>query len=259
MFAAERFKRIKEILLEYKHVDINTLCTLLSCSIATVRRDLDKLEREGFLTKAYGGAILNETNTQQIVISEETDPYMKDKQHIAEIADSLITDGDIIFLGPGYTCLQIARKIKTKKSLTVITPSLDAAIELKDAKQLHIIVVGGDLDEVNGNTYSMGMQAINTISSMFIGKSFFTVQGVSKEFGYTVGSYDLMNMLQAVIRQCNEAYVVADLSKFDKRSLVRLAGIQDIHNIITNVEIDSEYKDFLFKNKVKLYTSFNEE
>ena len=101
MFAAERIKRVKEILLEYKHVDINTLCTLLSCSIATVRRDLDKLESEGFLIKAYGGAILNETNTQQIVLSEADDPYIKDKQHVAEIAVSLISDGDIIFFGPG--------------------------------------------------------------------------------------------------------------------------------------------------------------
>ena len=54
-----------------------------------------------FLSRAYGGAILNETNTQQIVLSEADDPYIKDKQHVAEIAVSLISDGDIIFLGPG--------------------------------------------------------------------------------------------------------------------------------------------------------------
>ena len=60
MFAADRIKKIKDILYEYKHVDINTLCALLGCSIATVRRDLDRLESEGFLKKAYVGAILNE-------------------------------------------------------------------------------------------------------------------------------------------------------------------------------------------------------
>ena len=162
-------------------------------------------------------------------------------------------------MGPGSTCLQIARKIKSQKNLTVITPSLDAAIELKEARQLHVIVVGGDLDVTNGNAYSIGLQAINTIGSFFFGKSFFTVQGISTEFGYTVASYDMMNMLQAVIRQCSEAYIVTDLSKFNKRSLVKLAGFQDIRNIITNVEIDSEYKDFLFNNKIKLYTSFDEE
>ena len=70
MFAAERTRKIKEILLEYKHVDVNTLCSLLDCSIATVRRDLDKLEEEGFLTKAYGGALLNEDNISSVNIKD---------------------------------------------------------------------------------------------------------------------------------------------------------------------------------------------
>lgn len=257
MFAAERIKKIKSILLEYKHIDVNTLCTLLSCSIATVRRDLDKLEQEGFLIKAYGGAILNESNAQQIVLSEEEDPFLKDKQQAAEIAATLINDNEIIFLGAGSTCLEIARRIKSKNNLTVVTPSLDAAYELSGARQLHVIVVGGDLEASGGSVYTLGMQAINTISSIFIEKSFFTVQGISKEFGYTVNSYDTMNLLQAVMRQCNETYVVADASKFNRRSLVQLADICAIKNIITNLEIDSEYKDFLFRNKIKLYTSID--
>jgi DeoR/GlpR family transcriptional regulator of sugar metabolism len=258
MFAAERVKKIMNILLEYKHIDVNTLCTLLSCSVATVRRDLDKLEKEGFLIKAYGGAILNESKTQQIVVADDGDPYLKDKQQAAAIAATLVNDDDIVFLGAGTTCLEIARRIKHKNNLTVITPSLDAAYELSDAHHFHVIVVGGDLDTSGGSVYTMGMQAIRTISSMFIGKSFFTVQGISKEFGYTVSSYDSMNLLQSVLHQCSEAFVVADSSKFNRRSLVQLADIRDIRNIITNVEIDSEYKDFLFSNKVKVYTSFDE-
>ena len=60
MLATERVRRIREMLLEYKHVDINTLCSLLSVSMATVRRDLEKLEMEGFLNKVHGGAVLND-------------------------------------------------------------------------------------------------------------------------------------------------------------------------------------------------------
>ncbi len=66
MFAAERRKKIKEIMLEYKHVDMNTLCSLLDVSLATVRRDLDQLSEEGFLQKEHGGVILIENETVRI-------------------------------------------------------------------------------------------------------------------------------------------------------------------------------------------------
>lgn len=64
MLVAERLKKIKEILLQKKHVDVATLAELLNVSEVTIRRDLDKLESEGFLIKTYGGAILKEEATK---------------------------------------------------------------------------------------------------------------------------------------------------------------------------------------------------
>ena len=60
MFAIERQARIKEILLKEKRVDVIELSKMFSVTEVTIRRDLDKLAREGFLIKTYGGAVLNE-------------------------------------------------------------------------------------------------------------------------------------------------------------------------------------------------------
>lgn len=258
MFAAERTKKIREMLLEYRHVDVNTLCSLLSCSIATVRRDLDKLELEGFLTKAYGGAILNESADQHIVISGDDDPYYKSKRNVAQIASSLIEDGDIIFLGPGSTCYQLASMLKQKHNLTVVTNSLDSAIELADVNDIHVIVAGGALDADNGYSSTSGIQTIELLSSMYIKKAFFTVSGISIEYGYTVNSYASMSLLQTIMHQSSERYVIADVSKFGQRSLVKLADVLEINKLITNMELNTKYKEFFFQNKVKLYTSFDE-
>ncbi len=260
MFAAERIRKIKEILLEYKHVDVNTLCSLLSCSIATVRRDLDKLETEGFLTKAYGGAILNESPDQHIVIAGTDDPYLDNKAEAAHIAASTIADGDIIFLGAGTTCLQIAPLLSSKKNLTVVTNNLSAAVELSAFPAINAISLGGDIrSEKSGNIFTEGQQTISALSGMFIDKAFFSVNGISMEFGLTVSNYSHMQILQTVIRQSSESFIVADVSKFGQRSMVKLAEITDIPNIITNVEISSVYKEFLFNNNVKLFTSFEKE
>lgn len=260
MFAAERIKKIKEILLEYKYVDVNTLCTLLSCSIATVRRDLDKLEGDGFLTKAYGGAILNETESQHIVLSSESDPYHESKKNAAKLAASLVANGDIIFIGQGSTCSMFASflKCEQRQNLTIVTNNLTAAQEFSDTSATHIIVTGGNLDICSGSYCTVGAQTISMLSSMFIDKAFFTVDGISIEYGYTVADHNYMSLLHAVMQQSTECFAIADLSKFGRRSLVRLFDICSIKSVITNAAIPLKYKDYFFNNKIKLYTSFDD-
>ncbi len=96
MFAEERIRKIKEILWKYERVDINTLTSLLNASVTTVRRDLDRLENEGFLTKAHGGAILNagpEPHSPSMALEPE-------KLEIARLAAQYIEDNDVVFSAP---------------------------------------------------------------------------------------------------------------------------------------------------------------
>ena len=60
MFADERTEKIKALLLDYKRIDINTLISMIPASPATVRRDLEKMEKEGFLRRTHGGVVLVE-------------------------------------------------------------------------------------------------------------------------------------------------------------------------------------------------------
>jgi len=258
MFAAEREKKIKEMLLEYKHVDVNTLCTLLSCSLATVRRDLDRLENEGFLTKAYGGAILNEENEQGVPSPQDEDPNMDAKMQVARIASNLILDGDVIFLGPGNTCVCLAKHLKNKQNLVVVTNNLNAAIELMGFPRINVIVVGGSLEEVlPGYASTSGDHAIGFLSQIRISKAFISVDGVSMEYGYSTNLFSQAELNRSILRQAKTSYVVADSSKFGVSALMKVADITDIDNVITNVDISAEYKEFFFTNKVKLYTSFD--
>ncbi len=258
MFAAEREKKIKEILLEYKHIDVNTLCSLLSCSIATVRRDLEKLETEGFLTKAYGGAILKEESDQHVTIAGSGDPYMESKDQAARIAVNLIQDGDVIFLGPGSTCTCLAKHLRSRQNLIVVTTNLNAAIELSGAPRINVILAGGSLEEVSpGFSSTSGHQAISFISSMRISKAFFTVDGISLDYGYSSNLFSQCDLTRTILRQANTSYIIADSSKFGVNALMKIADLNEIDNLITNVDISAEYKEFFFTNKIKLYTSFD--
>ena len=260
MFASERQSKIKEILIEYKHVDVNTLCSLLDCSLATVRRDLDKLEEENFLIREHGGAILNEDSDNfTINLQGEADPYRDDKRAVADISASLVQDYDTIFIGPGYTCEEFAKAISRKKGLYIITNCLRVASILSTASDFYITVLGGTTESVNSDSsYTIGSTAISQLSNLFIQKAFITVQGISTDFGFSVNSPNICELYKYIFSHAENHYVMADSSKFGKRSMVRLAGPMDIQNIITNVEISNEYKDYFFTHKVALYTTFDE-
>ena len=259
MFAAERTIKIKEILLEYKHVDVNTLCSLLDCSIATVRRDLDKLEEEGFLTKAYGGALLNEDNISSVNIKDESDPYLEDKKAAAKIAATLIENDDIIYIGPGTTCTELARCLDDKRRLTVITNNFNAAAVLENMPGFEILFLGGSIkNESAVNSFTYGVTTVSEISSLFIHKAFFTVSGISMEYGYTVGSMAQSELYKTVTKQAEASYIIANSSKFDQRSMIKFADILSIPYVITNADVSSRYKEYFFSNKIAIYTSFDE-
>ena len=259
MFAAERIRKIKNLLLEYKHMDVNTLCSFLSCSVATVRRDLEQLEAEGFLTRAYGGAILNEGAPQRVTIVDEPDPYAKNKAHLAEIAATMVEKGDVVYLGPGTTCLQIAKKLRDKEHLTVVTTNINIALELSGIPGLRLILPGGDLTASEGSLYTVGLYAENNLREMYINKSFFSVDGVSLQYGYTLNNHEQASLMKSVIERSDETIIAADLSKFSRRAFVKVLDILDVKKLITDVEISDEYKEFLFKHGVQLFTSFEED
>ena len=64
MLAIERKNEILDKLRAEQRVLVSDLAAYYHVTEETIRRDLDKLEKEGYATKTYGGAILgNSTKT----------------------------------------------------------------------------------------------------------------------------------------------------------------------------------------------------
>jgi DeoR family fructose operon transcriptional repressor len=257
MLAVERIRKIKEVLLDCKHVEIDTLCSLLSVSVATVRRDLDKLEETGFLIKTHGGAILNEYD-EDVQNRNYDDPYLNSKIQIANIASEMIDNDSIIFLGSGSTCLQVAKKIKDKDNITIVTNNINIVIELAYNKKSNIILLGGDVNVFGSNIGVEGQYTLSNLENMFIKKSFVTVDGINIDNGYTVNSREQARLLNLLSKQSNEMIVVADSSKFGKRAFTHVSNITDYSTIITNVDVSDIYKEFYFDHGIRIFTSFDD-
>jgi DeoR/GlpR family transcriptional regulator of sugar metabolism len=256
MFATERSRLIKEILLDKKRIDVSSLSSMFDVSEVTIRRDLEKLERENFITRTHGGAILNEGDIEDFLDdTDDRDPITEKRLQIAEIAIQLINDNDVTVLTSGLTNICIAKKLSAKYNVTVFTNDLNIATEVLKNSTNHIILPGGDL---NPNLlYLTGKLTEDNIRKFYVSKAFIEVDGVSLARGYTVQNIETASVLKELINISNQTIIICPSDAFDNIAFSQVAPISIANKIITNPTIPENYKSYFFENNIQLYTAFN--
>ena len=257
MLADGRIKKIKEILLEYKHIDINSLSTLLSVSMATIRRDLDKLEQENFLVRAHGGAYLNSISEDEVQLSSVEDAYAPQKREIGILASALINNNDIIFIGGGMTCLQVAKHVKNKKNVSVITNNVNILSDLASDNEIALQAVGGSLEVVDQCLTMTGDISLKTLEQMYFHKAFVTVDAIDLEKGYFTNSPEQGKIIRLLQHISDELYIVADYTKFGRRAFSYVGSLDMTKKIVTNINLHESYKKQLFDTGFQLYMTFD--
>jgi len=254
MFPVERIKIIKKYLHENQKAEVAALSELLSVSEVTIRRDLEKLEKEGFLTRTHGGAILA-VEEEHPVASEikEQDPLLDARKDISQIARQLISDNDVIMIAQGPTNLQLAKQLDGIHNLTVLTNDLLIALELSRYPAMKVIVLGGDLGLHSKALY--GQFAINSLHNFNVQKLFFEVDGFNLNAGLTVSSIERSNLISQAVTIADRKIILCPASLIGKRAFFPLGPVETADMVVTNPEIPNEYKDFLYQKSIKLYTS----
>lgn len=254
MFAAQRMELIKDILIKNKTVDVSTLISILNVSDVTVRKDLDKLEKEGFLYKTHGGAILCETKSsetsERLIIRNHTA-----KTKIVELAMTLIDDNDSIFIGHGSTCYLLSQHIKKMKNVSVVTNNIAASNEIMDSIR-NTYLLGGEIDDVDGIPYTTGPNSLNDLNNIFVNKAFISVGGIDLMAGLTCDNLNKKNILKSVTSISKNIIVLADNEKFGRIGMYHIAPLDIISCLITNHCDNNEYKTAMFQKNIKFLTAF---
>ena len=142
LIPAQRRERIQEYLVTHKIVRMDDLYTLLDTSEATVRRDLEWLEREGIVERTHGGAILSQRLTLEPEYFQRAQKHPEEKRLIGEMAASLIDDNDVVFINSGTTTTQVIRYIRGDQGITVFSNNVYAALEVGEAGFKHHLIGG---------------------------------------------------------------------------------------------------------------------
>jgi DeoR/GlpR family transcriptional regulator of sugar metabolism len=247
--APKRLERLRQILRMDHVVSVENLSQQLGVSAATVRRDLEQLADLGEVRRVHGGAVGFESRLEEPLFDDKTSIAAKEKQRIAQAALKFIKPNDTIFLDGGSTVLELARLLRERTSLTVVTNSLRAAIELA-AQGPNLILIGGEFRRLSQTL--VGALTRLTLNEVHVDKAFIGTMGLTVEEGLTTTDPNEAYTKGLVMEHARQVFLLADHDKVGKVAFACAGRLEKVQVLITDKQIERKFAGQLHKMGIKL-------
>lgn len=239
MLAIERRNEILEKLQAERRVVVSELSQKYEVSEETIRRDLEKLENEGFAIKSYGGAVINENSNIDLPFNIRKNRNVVGKQKIADLLKHIVRDGDRLMLDASSTVVYIAKALKEKKNLTVITNSIEIIIELLDVPEWNVLSTGG---VSRGGSFALvGPQTDKMLRSYHVDKAIISCKGIDLDAGITDTDELHASNKTTMLGAAKEKILVVDSSKFDNIAFTKIMDLKHITMVVTDEKPDTKW------------------
>jgi DeoR/GlpR family transcriptional regulator of sugar metabolism len=235
----ERQKLILSLLSRQGSLSVAEIVREFSISEATARRDLGSLASQGKVQRVHGGVIAIEQAPPELPILERTSEQSDEKARIGRAAAELVTDKETIFLGSGTTALEVARNLRTRLGLTVITNSLPVINMLSGNKETTVISLGGMLRD--SELSFIGHITEQALAELRADKVFVGTRGISLEHGLTNDYLQETLTDRAILKTSRKVILVADSTKVNRVSTAFLAPLNVVHTLVTDSNADRKF------------------
>jgi DeoR family transcriptional regulator of aga operon len=239
----QRAKEILRLLLSHGKTSVEELTALFATSPASVRRDLARLEERGLVHRTHGGAMLAgqvyEPFRFDASFHVREERFALEKKRIAIAAANLVLDNETIGLTAGTTTTQVARGLRLRTALNIITNAVNIGMELSSSNGLNTTLIGGCM-RWPGAFSLIGPTAIESLNTVVMDRVFIGVCGVDPERGATTIEADEAAVFRAMSRRAKQVVIVADSSKVGMTSPAVICPVTDIDILITDDGISAD-------------------
>lgn len=250
MLAIRRQNLIKEMIVEQKSVTVSELAIKFAVTEETIRRDLKGMENEGFVTRVYGGAFIQEGALNEISLPIRETSYIENKKIIGKQCAKIVHNGDSVFLDSSTTAFFVAEALSNHR-ITIITDSMKILNLLATYDNIRLHGIGGTL--TSRYMSFTGSGAITSLERYFVDKAFISCRSLSIENGVTDSTEILADIRKKVIERSNQTYIIADFSKFGKTSFVNITDFDKVSAIVTDKPLKKTWIDFAKKKNIRIY------
>jgi DeoR/GlpR family transcriptional regulator of sugar metabolism len=246
----ERQRQILSLLSQQGRLSVAEIVMQFSISEATARRDLETLSSQGKAQRVHGGVIAVEQAPPELPILERETEQADEKARIGRAAANLVENNETVFLGSGTTVLEIARNLRDRRHLTVITNSLPVLNILAGSKEITVVSLGGMLRD--SELSFIGHITEQALVEVRADKVFMGTRGVSLEHGLTNDYLQETLTDRAILKSGREVVIVADHTKVNRMATVLLAPLSSMHTFVTDSKADRKFIQALHRQSVQV-------
>jgi len=233
LFLQERLDHITDLLQEQGRVSVSDLSQRFGVSAVTIRNDLAALEQQGRLLRTHGGAVTRPIHgLEPPAFAFRKELQRAEKERIGHTAASLVRDGDAIALDASTTAWQVARHLKDRRELTVVTNGLFIALEFLDSPEVTVVMPGGSLRPASASL--VGDMGGCILDGYHVQRGFFGAGGFTVEEGLTDTNQYEVELKRTMIERSKEVIAVVDSSKWGQVTFASLAAVDQLDRVIVD-------------------------
>lgn len=248
-FTEHRLKLILDRLKQEQRVNVNQLAEQLQVSQESIRRDLKELESRGHARRVYGGAVLDQQESDQ-PFAERLRVGGREKARIGEAAAVLVQDGMKVFIDTGTTTLACLKHLENRKDLTIVSNSIAVAAHFFHVPEASVRVLGGRMRSDYQATY--GHETVAALKEHFFDLAIIAISAVHIERGFMDFGEDEAILRRIARAQAKRSVIVADSSKFGRLGSIHTLGLNEIDAVITTDGIAKEFSDKFIQSNVEI-------
>ena len=229
--AVDRRHRILERVAEDQTIHVGDLAREFDVSEMTIRRDIGRLEREGFVRQTYGGATAHLTRALDVAFNARALQHTREKRRIGMRATRLLGDARVVYVGIGTTAEQFARFLPVAPGLVVVTASLPTA-SLLGTRPVDVVALGGAVrrDELT----CVGPVAAATLGRFRFDLAVIGAAGLSAKWGLTEVDDGDAEIQRLAIERSARVVVIADGSKIGTATNAVVTEARAIATLVTD-------------------------
>ncbi|WP_019394621.1 DeoR/GlpR family DNA-binding transcription regulator [Priestia filamentosa] len=251
MLVAERQQKIVDLVNLRSSIRVSELSELFAVTEETIRRDLEKLEKENKLRRSHGGAVSVQEKESEIDFSEREITNVLEKKIIAHEAVKRVENGNRIILDASTTAWYMA-KILPNVPLTVITNSIKVAIELSKKDRIEVISTGGIL--LPKSLSYVGPLAERSLENYHVDKAFLSCKGIDLNSGLSDSNEWQALLKRKMIERSNRTFLMVDSSKFGYREFSHISTLDQVDEMIVDIKLPPHSQEKLKEKNIIVTT-----
>lgn len=238
MLAEERKDKIINIIEKNRVAKVAELSRLLNTTEATVRRDLEELQKQKKVQRVHGGAISVTNTNREFDYRELSTICIEEKKRIAARAFEFVQDNDALLMDASTTVFELASLLlhSSLTGLSIITNSFNL-VSLLRSSHIRVIHTGGQLS--SSMNYAVGAVGEQMLSGLRVDKCFLGTNGIDPSYGYSVPSFEDASIKKCMLTSSRQKFILADHTKFGEAYLAKFASFTgEIDYLITDCLTD---------------------